>query len=558
VAFGRGSGKARSALRGYQDLDVAVYPYESPWWDRLRRTPRYLFSSVLEYLIGVLPLPPKVSLLLHQARGVRFADRSTVFVRPLVQLAPRFPDDLTVGRNVFFDVCSMVLTDRFLPQRREHRFERTRIVIEDNVFLGMGAIVLPGVTLHTGAVVSPGSVVYEDVPPHTLVRGNPARPVTTLPPVDRGPVRPPAAPARPNPGEDEYDENGLSREVYPYEQAFLRTLVKNPLVLLRSFLTYCILTLPIPPRLATFLYAWMGVNFRGWRTSGIVLPIFMDPIHPGGITIGKYSHISNQSLIASHFFDPYQPGFCYRKGRVVIGENVFLGMGVIIAGPVRIGDHCMAAANSVVFREIKDNLGVVGNPARAFSKLPSRKRDYELTVDRDTKFHDDSGKSADIYHFEHRLAAVLRDNPKRILDFLLDYLASVLPLSCRLKASIQRFCGIRIADRSRITLGSLVYLERLAPENLTIGRNVTIQDRVKVLAHYVEPSVEGCYYRTGKVVIEDDVFIGACSVIANNITVGRGAVIMPGTLIASDVPPDTIIGGFPSAVLGKREYVPGA
>ena len=70
--------------------------------------------------------------------------------------------------------------------------------------------------------------------------------------------------------------------------------------------------------------------------------------------------------------------------------------------------------------------------------------------------------------------------------------------------------------------------------------------------HYVEESVEGCYYRTGRVVIEDDVFLGANTVIGSNVTIGKGAVTMPGTLVVSDVPPYTIIGGFPPEVMGQR------
>ena len=42
---------------------------------------------------------------------------------------------------------------------------------------GPGVIVLPNVTIGRGAVVSAGSVVNHSVPPHTLVQGNPARPI---------------------------------------------------------------------------------------------------------------------------------------------------------------------------------------------------------------------------------------------------------------------------------------------------------------------------------------------------------------------------------------------
>ena len=49
-----------------------------------------------------------------------------------------------------------------------------RIVIEDNVWIGGGAIVLPGVTIGKNAVVGAGSVVTRDVRPNTVVAGNPA------------------------------------------------------------------------------------------------------------------------------------------------------------------------------------------------------------------------------------------------------------------------------------------------------------------------------------------------------------------------------------------------
>ena len=49
------------------------------------------------------------------------------------------------------------------------------VVIEDNVWIGRGAIIMKGVTIGQGSIVVAGSVVMVDVPANTLVAGNPAR-----------------------------------------------------------------------------------------------------------------------------------------------------------------------------------------------------------------------------------------------------------------------------------------------------------------------------------------------------------------------------------------------
>lgn len=50
-----------------------------------------------------------------------------------------------------------------------------RVVVEDGADIGVGAILLPGVTVGAGSIVGAGSVVTRDVAPHEIVAGNPAR-----------------------------------------------------------------------------------------------------------------------------------------------------------------------------------------------------------------------------------------------------------------------------------------------------------------------------------------------------------------------------------------------
>ncbi|MFQ5419178.1 MAG: acyltransferase [Anaerolineae bacterium] len=54
------------------------------------------------------------------------------------------------------------------------------IIIEDDVWLGAGAVITDGVRVGQGAVVAAGAVVTQDVPPHTVVGGVPAREIKKI------------------------------------------------------------------------------------------------------------------------------------------------------------------------------------------------------------------------------------------------------------------------------------------------------------------------------------------------------------------------------------------
>lgn len=54
------------------------------------------------------------------------------------------------------------------------------IIVKDNVWIGFNSIILKGVTIGQGAIVSAGSVVIKDVEPFTLVGGNPAQKIKAV------------------------------------------------------------------------------------------------------------------------------------------------------------------------------------------------------------------------------------------------------------------------------------------------------------------------------------------------------------------------------------------
>lgn len=62
-----------------------------------------------------------------------------------------------------------------VPMALQGQAESKPVVIEDDVWVGARAIILPGVTIGAHSIVGAGSVVTKDVPPWTVVGGNPAR-----------------------------------------------------------------------------------------------------------------------------------------------------------------------------------------------------------------------------------------------------------------------------------------------------------------------------------------------------------------------------------------------
>ena len=54
------------------------------------------------------------------------------------------------------------------------------VVLEDDIWVGANAVILPGVTIGKHAVVAAGAIVTKDVPPHSLVAGVPAKVIRQL------------------------------------------------------------------------------------------------------------------------------------------------------------------------------------------------------------------------------------------------------------------------------------------------------------------------------------------------------------------------------------------
>jgi len=93
----------------------------------------------------------------------------------------RINGPVRIGSHLMMGPDVMIISRRHnfsrldIPMMFQGDGEPKLVVIEDDVWIGARAIILPGVRIGQGAIIGAGAVVTKDVPPFAIVGGNPAR-----------------------------------------------------------------------------------------------------------------------------------------------------------------------------------------------------------------------------------------------------------------------------------------------------------------------------------------------------------------------------------------------
>jgi acetyltransferase-like isoleucine patch superfamily enzyme len=92
-----------------------------------------------------------------------------------------FKSNIFIGANCMIATgCAFMpyqhgFADTRHPVRKQPLTSRGDIIIEDDVWLGVNASVMDGITIGQGAIIGAGAVVTQDIPAHAIAVGVPAR-----------------------------------------------------------------------------------------------------------------------------------------------------------------------------------------------------------------------------------------------------------------------------------------------------------------------------------------------------------------------------------------------
>lgn len=148
-----------------------------------KRSPLEIFRGIKNRIlhgIAYVSFPYQITVFLHRLRGVRIG--KDTHIGRLVSFDDRNPELISIGNGVAITTGVIILcherdlTNYKVGMYAMHcEFKQGPVTIKDGAHIGIGAIIMPGLTIGRGAIIGAGAVVTEDIPDYTLAVGVPAK-----------------------------------------------------------------------------------------------------------------------------------------------------------------------------------------------------------------------------------------------------------------------------------------------------------------------------------------------------------------------------------------------
>lgn len=107
--------------------------------------------------------------------------------------------------------------------------------------------------------------------------------------------------------------------------------------------------------------------------------------------------------------------------------------------------------------------------------------------------------------------------------------------------------GLIIGDNFNLERGSKI--DSAFPWLIEIGNNVTLAPETLILSHDGSTKKVTNYTKIGNVIIKDNVFIGARSIILPNTIIGNNVIVGSNSVVIGNIPDDVVIAGNPAKII---------
>ncbi len=139
----------------------------------------------------------------------------------------------------------------------------------------------------------------------------------------------------------------------------------------------------------------------------------------------------------------------------------------------------------------------------------------------------------------------------RILNKLFMELANLPMPGHKWRPIFVRLGGVKVEDPKSTFIGRGVVFDGVHPEWIRIERGVRITANSIVLSHFINPDT-GCHDKGG-VIIQENVFVGAGSIITKPVIIGHDSIIGAGSVVTKSIPENEVWAGNPARFIKKRK-----
>lgn len=118
---------------------------------------------------------------IYPSRFISFGNNTSISRNVTISTSVSGRSPITIGSYVMIAERVMIIGGNHefsrldVPMEQQGEGKQGPIIIEDDVWIGAGSIILTGVTIGKGSIVGSGTVVTKSVEPYSIVAGNPAK-----------------------------------------------------------------------------------------------------------------------------------------------------------------------------------------------------------------------------------------------------------------------------------------------------------------------------------------------------------------------------------------------